>query len=141
MNSLDKCPGTANGQPVDNNGCPFAPPVIQSQTFEQKEISRDDETEEIRIFLGKVLYEDPNSSTGDNSNVSLELSFDLDGPLFELANDSIFLVDRIDFEDGNKRKFRIIATNDKGQTSSKDMTLNVLDIPNTSTVSKLSSCL
>ena len=43
--------------PVDSYGCPFIPPVIQAQTFEQKEISRDDEIEEIRVLLGKVLYE------------------------------------------------------------------------------------
>ena len=136
LNSQDQCPNTPSGEAVDSVGCPFAPPVIQAQTFEQKEISRDDETEEIRILLGKILYEDPNSTTGDNSNVSLELSYDLDGPIFELVDDSIFLIDRIDFEEGNKRQFKIIATNDKGQSTTQVMTLNVLDIPNTSSVSK-----
>ena len=136
LNSQDECPGTAAGVPVDSYGCPFIPPVIQAQTFEQKEISRDDEIEEIRVLLGKVLYEDPNSSTGENNGISLELSYDLDGPLFELEDDSIYLIDRIDFEEGSKRYFKIIATNDKGQSSEQVMTLNVLDIPNTSSVSK-----
>ena len=136
LNSVDECPNTPGGVQVDAKGCPYLPPVIQAQSFEQTENSRDAETDEIRTFLGKVIYEDPNSSNGSKENISLSISSALDGALFTLAQDSIFLIGRIDFEENPKPRFIVEATNNFNQSSSQEMVLKVLDIPNTSSVSK-----
>ena len=136
LNSFDKCPETPNGTEVDPNGCPFLPPSIKSQTFEQTEISRDDELTDIRIYLGKVLVEDTNSvNVGDTSTIQLEILPVEDFALFELVQDSIFLIDRIDFEEKTRHLFQIKATNDKALSAIGSMELNVLDIPNTSSIS------
>ena len=131
LNNIDECPNTSSGATVDNKGCPYLPPVIQAQSFEQTENSRDIETDQIRTFLGKVIYQDPNSPTGSKENISLSISDALDGALFTLAQDSIFLIGRTDYEENPKHRFIVVATNDKNQTTNREMLLKVLDIPNT----------
>ena len=133
-NSIDQCPGTPSGASVDSKGCAYKPPTLTAQSFEQKENSRDVETEEIRTFIGKVLYGDPNASNGATTNISLAIAAGEDAELFELAGDSIFLVGRTDFEENPSPKFTIIATNNLNQSTEKEMVLNVLDIPNTKKV-------
>ena len=133
-NSIDQCPGTPSGAAVDNKGCAYKPPTLTAQSFEQKENSRDAETTEIRTFIGKVLYSDPNASNGATNNVSLAIASGDDAELFELVGDSIFLVGRTDFEENPSPKFTVIATNNLNQSTEKEMVLNVLDIPNTKKV-------
>ena len=133
-NSLDQCPGTSAGLAVDDKGCPYKAPIILEQTFEQKENSRDIETEEIRTFLGKVLYSDPNASDGSTSNIDLSIVADGNAELFELAGDSIFLVGRTDFEENPTPSFTVVATNNLNQSTEKEIVLKVLDIPNTQKV-------
>ena len=133
-NSIDQCPGTPSGETVDSKGCAYKPPTLIAQSFEQKENSRDVETEEIRTFIGKVLYSDPNASNGATTNVSLAIASGQEAELFELVGDSIFLIGRTDFEENPTPKFTIIATNNLNQSAEKEMVLNVLDIPNTKKV-------
>ena len=133
-NSVDQCPGTPSGETVDSNGCAYKAPTLIAQSFEQKENSRDVETEEIRTFIGKVLYSDPNASDGTTTNISLSIASGQEAELFELVGDSIFLVGRTDFEENPTPKFTIIATNNLNQSTEKEMVLNVLDIPNTKKV-------
>ena len=133
-NSVDQCPGTPSGETVDSKGCAYKPPTLIAQSFEQKENSRDVETEEIRTFIGKVLYSDPNASNGAKTNVSLAIASGQEAELFELVGDSIFLIGRTDFEENPTPKFTIVATNNLNQSTEKEMVLNVLDIPNTKKV-------
>ena len=133
-NSIDQCPGTPSGVTVDNKGCAYKPPTLITQSFEQKENSRDVETEEIRTFIGKVLYSDPNASDGTTTNVSLAIAPGQEAELFELIGDSIFLIGRTDFEENPTPKFTIVATNNLNQITESEMVLNVLDIPNTKKV-------
>ena len=76
-----------------------------------KENSRDVETEEIRTFIGKVLYGDPNASDGTTTNINLAIASGQEAELFKLVGDSIFLVGRTDFEENPTPKFTIVATN------------------------------
>ena len=133
-NSIDQCPGTPSGATVDNKGCAYKPPTLITQSFEQKENSRDVETEEIRTFIGKVLYGDPNASDGTTTNINLAIASGQEAELFELVGDSIFLVGRTDFEENPTPKFTIVATNNLNQSTETEMVLNVLDIPNTKKV-------
>ena len=133
-NSIDQCPGTSAGVTVDGKGCAYKAPIIKAQSFEQKENSRDIETEEIRTFLGKVLYSDPNDSSGSTANISLAIAAGENAELFELVGDSIFLVGRTDFEENPTPSFTIVATNNLNQSSEKEIVLKVLDIPNTQKV-------
>ena len=133
LNSVDKCPGTPVGAVVDEKGCPFFAPVILSQTFEKTENSRDSITSNIRVYLGKIIISDPNASVaGDISKINLEIISGEDSTLFELQNDSIFLVDRTDFETKSKHFFQIRATNDKNLFAIGNMELIVLNIANAS---------
>ena len=133
-NSIDQCPGTSAGVTVDGKGCAYKAPIIKAQSFEQKENSRDIETEEIRTFLGKVLYSDPNDSSGSTANISLAIAAGENAELFELVGDSIFLVGRTDFEENPTPSFTIVATNNLNQSTEKEIVLKVLDIPNTQKV-------
>ncbi|MGB1450011.1 MAG: BspA family leucine-rich repeat surface protein, partial [Flavobacteriaceae bacterium] len=133
-NSIDQCPGTPAGIPVDSNGCAYEPPIIRTQNFEKTENSRDTETGEIRTFLGKLLYSDPNASDGTTNNISLSIAPGEQAELFELVGDSIFLVGRTDFEENPTPRFTIVATNNLNQSTEKEIVLNVLDIPNTKKV-------
>jgi len=133
-NSIDQCPGTPSGATVNNKGCAYKPPTLITQSFEQKENSRDVETEEIRTFIGKVLYSDPNASDGTTTNISLAIAPGQEAELFELIGDSIFLIGRTDFEENPTPKFTIVATNNLNQITESEMVLNVLDIPNTKKV-------
>ena len=133
-NSVDQCPGTPSGATVDSKGCAYKPPTLIAQSFEQKENSRDVETDEIRTFIGKVLYSDPNASNGSTANISLAIAQGQEAELFELVGDSIFLIGRTDFEENPTPKFTIVATNNLNQSTESEMVLNVLDIPNTKKV-------
>ena len=133
-NSVDQCPGTPSGTTVDSKGCAYKPPTLIAQSFEQKENSRDVETDEIRTFIGKVLYSDPNASNGSTANISLAIAQGQEAELFELVGDSIFLIGRTDFEENPTPKFTIVATNNLNQSTESEMVLNVLDIPNTKKV-------
>ncbi|MDA8640292.1 thrombospondin type 3 repeat-containing protein, partial [Flavobacteriaceae bacterium] len=136
VNSVDKCPNTASGAPVDNKGCAFLPPVIYSQVFEKTENSRDEDVAEIREYLGKIIVEDPNSTDASNvSNISLQLIESEDSSIFEIQNDSLFIVGTTDYEEKPKHVFQIKATNNLNLSTLQDMTLIVLDIPNTNTIS------
>ncbi|MDB4609370.1 thrombospondin type 3 repeat-containing protein, partial [Flavobacteriaceae bacterium] len=136
VNSVDKCPNTASGAPVDNKGCAFLPPVIYSQVFEKTENSRDEDVVEIREYLGKIIVEDPNSSDASNvSNISLQLVESEDSSIFEIQSDSLFIVGTTDYEEKPKHVFQIKATNNLNLSTLQDMTLIVLDIPNTNTIS------
>ena len=152
LNSIDKCPGTLDGAVVDEKGCPFLAPIIQSQTFETTEISRDFEyfnnpvtpagdapINLIREYLGKVIVLDPNANVvGDTSKISLEILPGEDSALFELQNNSIFLVNRTDYETKAKHFFQIRATNDKNLSAVSNMELVVLNIANTYSFSSFS---
>ena len=133
-NSIDQCPGTPSGATVDNKGCAYKPPTLIEQSFEQKENSRDVETDQIRIFIGKVLYSDPNVSDGSTTNINLAIAPGQEAELFELVGDSIFLVGRTDFEENPTPRFTIVGTNNLNQSTESEMVLNVLDIPNTKKV-------
>ena len=109
-------------------------PYFDCTNFEQKENSRDVETDEIRTFIGKVLYSDPNTSNGSTANISLAIAQGQEAELFELVGDSIFLIGRTDFEENPTPKFTIVATNNLNQSTESEMVLNVLDIPNTKKV-------
>ena len=139
LNSYDKCPETPAGTEVDENGCAFIPPVIESQSFEQTEMSRDATETTIRAYLGKILVEDPNAKQlNDTASITLDILESEDSALFELVSDSLFLVDRIDFEEKNRHVFTVRATNDKNQSTTAEMELKVMDIPNTSSISNFS---
>ena len=135
LNSIDKCPNTAQGVETDSNGCAFKAPIIQTKSFEAEEISRDEEIDQINVFLGRIVVEDPNASVaGDISKIALQLASTQDHSFVELRNDSLFLVDRIDYETKPELQFTIEATNDKAQTTTKEIRLKVIDIPNTASI-------
>ena len=136
LNSIDKCPSSPIGTLIDNKGCPFLAPKIQSQVFEKTENSRDSIDSGIREYLGKIIVEDPNAQlAGDISNIALQIVDSEKSELFEIQNDSIFIVGRTDFEEEVKIYFQVRATNDKNLSAIANMELNVLDIPNTNTIS------
>ena len=136
LNSVDKCPNTAQGVDTDTNGCAFKAPIIQTKSFEAEELSRDEEVEQVNVFLGRIVVEDPNASVaGDISKISLQLANTQDHTFVELRSDSLFLIDRLDYEAKPELIFTIEATNDKNQTTTKEINLKVVDIPNTTSLS------
>ena len=130
-NSSDKCPNTPEGTSVDNNGCPYKPAKIYGQDFEQIENKRDDDTSNIRILLGEIIVEDTNKSENTFENtVSLRILPGEDEALFSLEGRALYLIGGLDYEEKTTHRFTIEAINDKGITSTKEIVLNVLDIPN-----------
>ena len=130
-NSLDKCPNTPEGAVIDENGCPYKPAKIYGNRFEQKENKRDDDVSNVNILLGEIKIEDTNKAENvfDN-NVELTILEGQDGVLFKLEDRKLYLVGGLDFEENTKHKFILQAKNDKGITSTKEIVLKVLDIPN-----------
>jgi len=68
----------------------------------------------------------------------LKIMESLDSNLFELEGKKLFLVGGLDYETKKQHRFIIEATNDKGITSTKEIILNVEDIPNSVTRSSFS---
>ncbi|MGB1450078.1 MAG: thrombospondin type 3 repeat-containing protein, partial [Flavobacteriaceae bacterium] len=130
-NSLDKCPNTPTGVAIDENGCPFKAAKIYGQGFEQIENKRDDDVSNINLLLGEIRVEDTNKAEDVfNNSVELEIIEGEDAPLFRLEGKKLYLVGGLDFEEKTSHKITIKATNDKGITSTKEIILSVLDIPN-----------
>ncbi|CAI8193134.1 MAG: Alpha-agarase [Flavobacteriaceae bacterium] len=130
-NSLDKCPNTPPGVAIDENGCPYKAAKIYAQAFEQIENKRDDDVSNINILLGEIVVEDTNKSeTVFDNTVALSILEGEDAALFKLEGRQLFLIGGLDYEENTKHKFVLQATNDKGITSTKEIVLNVLDIPN-----------
>ena len=130
-NSLDKCPNTPEGVATDENGCPFKAAKIYGQSFEQIENKRDDDVSNIKILLGEIKVEDTNKSenTFDNT-VSLSISAGEDAGLFSLEGRELYLIGGLDYEEKTSHRFTLEAVNDKGITSTQEIVLQVLDIPN-----------
>ena len=130
-NSLDKCPNTPEGVPIDENGCPYKAAKIYSQSFEQIENKRDDDVSNINILLGEIIVEDTNKAENifDNT-VELTLVEGEDSALFKLEGRQLYLIGGLDFEEKTTHKFTLQATNDKGIVSTKEIILEVIDIPN-----------
>ena len=130
-NSLDKCPNTPEGVAIDQNGCPYKAAKIYSQSFEQIENKRDDDVSNINILLGEIIIEDTNKAENvfDNT-VELTLLEGQDSALFKLEGRQLYLVSGLDYEEKTAHKFVLQATNDKGIVSTKEIILNVIDIPN-----------
>ena len=130
-NSLDKCPNTPEGVPIDENGCPYKAAKIYSQSFEQIENKRDDDISNINILLGEIIVEDTNKAENifDNT-VELTIVEGQDSALFEIEGRQLYLIGGLDFEEKIAHKFTLQATNDKGIVNTKEITLHVIDIPN-----------
>ena len=130
-NSLDKCPNTPQGVAIDENGCPYKAAKIYGQRFEQIENNRDDDISNVNIFLGEIVVEDTNKAEDvfDN-NVTLNILEGQDNSLFRIEGRKLYLVGGLDFEEKTTHTFTLEATNDKGVVSTKEITLQVLDIPN-----------
>ena len=130
-NSLDKCPNTPAGIAIDENGCPYKAAKIYGQSFEQIENKRDDDTSNINILLGEIVVEDTNKAENIFENtVELSILEEQDHTLFRLEGRKLYLVGGLDFEEKTLHKFLLQATNDKGIVSTKEITLKVIDIPN-----------
>ena len=131
LNSLDKCPNTPAGVEIDSNGCPYKPAKIYGQRFEQIENKRDDDTTNIRILLGEILVEDTNKEENVFENtVSLSILPGQDADLFLIENRKLYLVGGLDYEENTSHRFTVEAINDKGISSTKQIVLEVVDIPN-----------
>ena len=80
--------------------------------------------------MGEIKVEDTNKSenTFDNT-VSLSISAGEDAELFTPEGRELFLVGGLDYEE-NYHRFTLEAVNDKGITSTQEIVLQVLDIPN-----------
>ena len=131
VNSLDKCPNTPAGVEIDSNGCPYKPAKIYGQRFEQIENKRDDDTTNIRILLGEILVEDTNKEENVFENtVSLSILPGQDADLFLIENRKLYLVGGLDYEENTSHRFTVEAINDKGISSTKQIVLEVVDIPN-----------
>ena len=130
-NSLDKCPNTPEGVPIDENGCPYKAAKIYSQSFEQIENKRDDDVSNINILLGEIIVEDSNKAENifDNT-VELNIVEGQNSALFKIEGRQLYLIGGLDFEEKIAHKFTLQATNDKGIVSTKEITLHVIDIPN-----------
>ena len=130
-NSLDKCPKTPEGVPIDENGCPYKAAKIYSQSFEQIENKRDDDVSNVNILLGEIVVEDTNKAENifDNT-VELTIVEGQDNALFKLEGRQLYLIGGLDFEEKTAHKFTLQATNDKGIVSTKEIILEVIDIPN-----------
>jgi len=130
-NSLDKCPNTPEGVPIDENGCPYKAAKIYSQSFEQIENKRDDDVSNVNILLGEIVVEDTNKAENifDNT-VELTIVEGQDNALFKLEGRQLYLIGGLDFEEKTAHKFTLQATNDKGIVSTKEIILEVIDIPN-----------
>ena len=136
LNSVDVCPNTPEGALIDANGCAYKAPKIFKQSFERIENSRDDETDEINILLGRIVTEDTNAvSATAAGEITLTIEAGEDSELFRIENGALYLVGRLDYEDKKKHEVIIKATNDKGLSASQKMILKVQDIPNTVTTS------
>ena len=130
-NSLDKCPNTPAGVTIDENGCPYKAAKIYGESFEQIENKRDDDTTNINILLGEIVIEDTNKAENifDNT-VELTILEDQDHALFKLEGKKLYLIGGLDFEEKTLHKLLLQATNDKGIVSTKEIKLQVIDIPN-----------
>ena len=130
-NSLDKCPNSPEGVPVDENGCPYKAAKIYSISFEQIENKRDDDISNINILLGDIVVEDTNKAENVfENNVELTIVEGQDSELFKLEGRQLYLVGGLDYEEKTIHKFTLQAINDRGIVSSKEIVLNVIDIPN-----------
>jgi len=136
LNSVDVCPNTAVGALIDAKGCAYSAPKIFKQSFVRIENSRDDESEEIRILLGRIVTEDTNAVSGTAGEISLIIEESEDAALFSIEKGNLYLIGRLDYEVKKKHEVTIKATNDKGLSASQKMVLKVKDIPNTVTKSK-----
>ena len=130
-NSLDKCPNTPEGVPIDKNGCPYKAAKILNQSFEQIENKRDDDVSNVNILLGEIVVEDTNKAENifDNT-VELTIVEGKDSALFKLEGRQLYLIGGLDFEENTVHKFTLQTTNDKGIVSTKEIILEVIDIPN-----------
>ena len=135
LNSVDVCPNTPEGALIDANGCAYKAPKIFKQSFERIENSRDDETDQIKILLGRIITEDTNAVSGTAGKITLTIEEGEDAVLFELEGNELYLVGRLDYEEQKKHTVIIKATNDRGLSATQKMVLKVQDIPNTVTKS------
>ena len=130
-NSLDKCPNTPEGVATDSNGCPYKAAKIYGQNFEQIENKRDDDVSNIKILLGEIKVEDTNKTENPFvNNIALSISSEEDEGLFLLEGRQLYLIGGLDFEEKTSHRFTLEATNDKGISSTQEIVLQVLDIPN-----------
>ena len=144
LNEDDFCPNTEEGALVDPRGCPYKPPTIYGNEFETLEFSNitsfDNTTQEFQeIALGKIIGFDNNPplDSGDDS-ITYSVISGADSSFFAVKGDILYLTRPTDFEEKNKLKVEVKATNSRGVSSSAVFILKVLDIPNTYTFSKFS---
>ena len=99
-NSLDKCPNTPEGVPIDENGCPYKAAKIYSQSFEQIENKRDEDVSNINILLGEIIVEDTNKAENifDNT-VELTIVEGQDSAIFKIEGRQLYLIGGLDFEE------------------------------------------
>ena len=81
--------------------------------------------------MGEIKVEDTNKTENPFvNNIALSISSEEDEGLFLLEGRQLYLIGGLDFEEKTSHRFTLEATNDKGISSTQEIVLQVLDIPN-----------
>ena len=80
--------------------------------------------------MGEIKVEDTNKNENTFDNTVSSISAGEDAGLFTLEGRELYLVGGLDYEEKTSHRFTLEAVNDKGITSTQEIVLQVLDIPN-----------